>query len=131
MFRPLAAGNDNATLAAARRCARVTSTDYVPALLDRGRERPRAQGQSVQFQVADAEALPFDDGSFDVVLSTCSSSAMVSRSSACLPAGSFRPEAELFDAHDHTVGRRDTVHRRRAGLAAGIRRSRFPSTCAS
>jgi ubiquinone/menaquinone biosynthesis C-methylase UbiE len=66
----VAAGNGNATLAAARRFAQVTSTDYVPALLDRGRERARAEGQSVQFQVADAEALPFDDGSFDVVLST-------------------------------------------------------------
>ncbi len=66
----VAAGNGNATLAAARRFAEVTSTDYVPALLDKGRERARAEGLSVQFQVADAEQLPFDDGSFDVVLST-------------------------------------------------------------
>ena len=66
----VAAGNGNATLAAARRFADVTSTDYVPALLDRGRERARAENLSVRFQVADAEALPFDDGSFDVVLST-------------------------------------------------------------
>jgi ubiquinone/menaquinone biosynthesis C-methylase UbiE len=66
----VAAGNGNATLAAARRFADVTSTDYVPALLDKGRERARAEGLSVRFQVADAEALPFDDGSFDVVLST-------------------------------------------------------------
>ena len=66
----VAAGNGNATLAAARRFADVTSTDYVPALLDKGRERARAEDLSVQFQVADAEALPFDDGSFDVVLST-------------------------------------------------------------
>ena len=48
----------------------VTSTDYVPALLDKGRERARAEGLSVQFREADAEDLPFDDGSFDVVLST-------------------------------------------------------------
>src|SRR5512132_4126177 len=47
----VAAGNGNATLAAAHRFAQVTSTDYVPALLDRGRERARAEGQSVQFQV--------------------------------------------------------------------------------
>jgi ubiquinone/menaquinone biosynthesis C-methylase UbiE len=66
----VAAGNGNATLAAARRFADVTSTDYVPALLDKGRERARAEGLQVQFQVADAEALPFSDGCFDVVLST-------------------------------------------------------------
>lgn len=66
----VAAGNGNATLAAARRFADVTSTDYVPALLDKGGERARAEGLAVQFQVADAEALPFDDGRFDVLLST-------------------------------------------------------------
>jgi ubiquinone/menaquinone biosynthesis C-methylase UbiE len=66
----VAAGNGNATLAAARRFALVTSTDYVPALLDKGRERARAEGLPVQFQVADAEALPFEDGLFDAALST-------------------------------------------------------------
>ena len=66
----VAAGNGNATLAAARRFAEVTSTDYVPSLLDKGRERVRAEGLAVQFEVADAEDLPFDDASFDVVLST-------------------------------------------------------------
>jgi len=66
----VAAGNGNATLAAARRFARVTSTDYVPALLDRGAARAKAEGLQVEFRVADAEALPFDDASFDVVLST-------------------------------------------------------------
>ena len=66
----VAAGNGNATLAAARRFAHVTSTDYVPALLSKGRERARAEGLAVKFQEADVEALPFDDGSFDVVLST-------------------------------------------------------------
>jgi SAM-dependent methyltransferase len=66
----VAAGNGNATLAAARRFADVTSTDYVPALLDKGRERAQAEGLGVQFQVADAEDLPFADGSFDIVLST-------------------------------------------------------------
>ena len=66
----VAAGNGNATLAAARRFAEVTSTDYVPALLEKGRARARAEGFDVQFRVADAEDLPFADGSFDVVLST-------------------------------------------------------------
>jgi SAM-dependent methyltransferase len=66
----VAAGNGNATLAAARRFARVTSTDYVPALLDKGRERARAEGLAVRFQEADVEELPFPDESFDVVLST-------------------------------------------------------------
>src|SRR6186997_511732 len=66
----VAAGNGNATLAAARRFAQVTSTDYVPALLDKGRERARAEGLPVQFEAADVENLPFADGSFDVVLTT-------------------------------------------------------------
>src|SRR5947209_15641101 len=65
----VAAGNGNATLAAARRWCDVTSTDYVPALLDRGRERATAERLSVQFREADAEALPFADASFDVVMS--------------------------------------------------------------
>lgn len=66
----IAAGNGNATLAAARRFARVTSTDYVPALLQRGRERADAEGLQVSFRVADADALPFPDASFDVAIST-------------------------------------------------------------
>ena len=66
----VAAGNGNATLAAARRFAEVTSTDYVGALLDRGRERAAAERLPVTFQEADAEALPFGDGEFDVALST-------------------------------------------------------------
>jgi len=66
----VAAGNGNATLAAARRFCAVTSTDYVDALLDRGRARAVAEGLNVDFQGADAEALPFADAHFDVVLST-------------------------------------------------------------
>ncbi len=66
----VAAGNGNATLAAARRGAVVTSTDYVASLLERGAERARAERLPVSFQVADVEALPFDDASFDAVLST-------------------------------------------------------------
>jgi len=66
----VAAGNGNATLAAARRFAEVVSTDYVGTLLDRGRERAAADRLAITFQEADAEALPFVDASFDVVLST-------------------------------------------------------------
>ena len=66
----VAAGNGNATLAAARRFTEVVSTDYVGALLERGRERAAADRLPVTFREADAEALPFADASFDVVLST-------------------------------------------------------------
>jgi len=66
----VAAGNGNATLAAARRFAAVTSTDYVPALLESGRRRAQAEGFDVAFKVADAEDLPYPDASFNVVLST-------------------------------------------------------------
>ena len=66
----VAAGNGMASLAAARRWCDVTSTDYVPALLERGRARADAEGMAIEFKVADAENLPFDNNSFDVVLST-------------------------------------------------------------
>ena len=66
----VAAGNGNATLAAARRFCDVTSTDYVGALLEAGKARAHAEGLAVRFQEADAERLPFADAAFDVVLST-------------------------------------------------------------
>ncbi|WP_454695159.1 class I SAM-dependent methyltransferase [Achromobacter aegrifaciens] len=66
----VAAGNGNASLAAARRWCDVISTDYVPALLGRGRERAAAEHLQIEFQEADAEALPFPDGGFDAVVST-------------------------------------------------------------
>ena len=66
----VAAGNGNASLAAARRYCDVVSTDYVAALLERGRERAAAERLPIEFRVADAEALPFPDASFDAVLST-------------------------------------------------------------
>ncbi len=66
----VAAGNGNASLAAARRWGEVTATDYVGALLDRAKERATAERLTIQFQEADAEALPFSEGTFDVVLST-------------------------------------------------------------
>lgn len=66
----VAAGNGNASLAAARRFADVVSTDYVPDLLYKGRRRAEAEQLPMEFRVADAEDLPFDDASFDVVVST-------------------------------------------------------------
>jgi SAM-dependent methyltransferase len=66
----VAAGNGNATLAAARRFCEVTSTDYVPALLESGRARAEAEDQEIVFKEADAENLPFPDASFDAVIST-------------------------------------------------------------
>ncbi|MCL4182361.1 MAG: methyltransferase domain-containing protein [Burkholderiaceae bacterium] len=66
----VAAGNGNASLAAARRWCEVVATDYVPALLERARERADAERLDIQFREADAEALSFPDGSFDAVVST-------------------------------------------------------------
>ena len=66
----VAAGNGNATLAAARRGCVVTSTDYVPSLLDKGAARAHAEALNVTFETADAEALPYPDASFDAVVST-------------------------------------------------------------
>jgi ubiquinone/menaquinone biosynthesis C-methylase UbiE len=66
----VAAGNGNASLAAARRHAVVTSTDYVQSLLDKGSVRAAAENLPMRFRLADAEALPFADAGFDVVLST-------------------------------------------------------------
>jgi ubiquinone/menaquinone biosynthesis C-methylase UbiE len=66
----VAAGNGNATLAAARRWCDVVSTDYVASLLERGKARAAADGLSVAFKEADAEALPFGDATFDAVVST-------------------------------------------------------------
>ncbi|MDH3233206.1 MAG: class I SAM-dependent methyltransferase, partial [Alphaproteobacteria bacterium] len=66
----VAAGNGNATLAFARRWCDVTSTDYVGTLLERGRARAEAEALDVTFQIADAENLPFEDDTFDAVVST-------------------------------------------------------------
>ncbi len=66
----VAAGNGNVSLAAARRWCEVVATDYVPALLDRARERAAAERLPMEFREADAEALPFADASFDHVVST-------------------------------------------------------------
>lgn len=66
----VAAGNGNVSLAAARRGCEVVSTDYVPALLERARARAAGERLDIEFREADAEALPFDDESFDYVVST-------------------------------------------------------------
>jgi ubiquinone/menaquinone biosynthesis C-methylase UbiE len=66
----VAAGNGNVTLAAARRWCDVTSTDYVASLLERGRARAQAEGWKIAFEEADAEVMPFKDGTFDAVVST-------------------------------------------------------------
>ena len=66
----VAAGNGNVALAAARRWCQVVATDYVPALLERARERAAAERLDIEFREADAEALPFADATFDYVVST-------------------------------------------------------------
>ncbi|MFL5097438.1 MAG: class I SAM-dependent methyltransferase [Xanthobacteraceae bacterium] len=66
----VAAGNGNVSLAAARRWCDVIATDYVRALLERAQERAIADRLSVEVREADAESLPFPDGSFDVVVSS-------------------------------------------------------------
>lgn len=66
----VAAGNGNVSLAAARRWCDVVSTDYVSSLLERGRARAAAEGLTIEFKEADAEALPFVGAAFDVVVST-------------------------------------------------------------
>src|SRR4249919_1018376 len=66
----VAAGNGMVSLAAARRWCDVVSTDYVANLLERGRARAQAEGLNIEFMEADAEDLPFAEGTFDVVVST-------------------------------------------------------------
>jgi ubiquinone/menaquinone biosynthesis C-methylase UbiE len=66
----VATGSGNTAIAAARRHCEVVGADYVPALLERARERARAERLPVGFQEGDVENLPFEDESFDVVLST-------------------------------------------------------------
>jgi SAM-dependent methyltransferase len=66
----VACGAGNGAIAAARRNLEAVGLDYVPALLDRGRERAAAEGYDVEFVEGDAQALPFEDGSFDYVIST-------------------------------------------------------------
>lgn len=66
----VAAGSGNTAIAAARRFCLVSGVDYVPALLDRARERAAAERLEIEFRDGDAEAIPSGDASFDAVLST-------------------------------------------------------------
>ena len=66
----VACGTGNTAIAAARRRCHVTGVDYVVALLERARQRAAAERLTIEFRAADAEALPFADGSFDAVTST-------------------------------------------------------------
>jgi SAM-dependent methyltransferase len=66
----VACGAGNGAIAAARRNAEGVGLDYVPALLERARERAAAEGYECEFVEGDAQALPFEDGSFDYVIST-------------------------------------------------------------
>lgn len=65
----VACGSGNASLVVARRHCEVTGIDYVPALLERAKARAAAEGTPIDFRVADAQALPFEDAGFDAVLS--------------------------------------------------------------
>jgi ubiquinone/menaquinone biosynthesis C-methylase UbiE len=66
----VAAGSGNVALAAAEAGARVVASDLTPELFDDGRARAAERGLQLEWREADAEALPFADGEFDVVLST-------------------------------------------------------------
>lgn len=65
----VATGTGNAAIPAAQRGATVTASDLTPELLDAGRDRAEAEGLELEWVEADAERLPFEDGSFDVVMS--------------------------------------------------------------
>ena len=116
----VAAGNGNVSLAAARRWCDVVSTDYVPALLERGRERAAAERLPIDFREADAEALPFADASFDAVVSTFGvmftpdqDRAAAEMVRVCRPGGkiglaNWTPEGfigQLFKGHPGAAGR--------------------------
>lgn len=63
------AGSGNASVPAARRGADVVASDLTPELFDAGRRAAAATGVDLRWEEADAEALPYEDGAFDVVLS--------------------------------------------------------------
>lgn len=111
----VAAGNGNMTLAAARRYCNVVSTDYVGAWLRNGMQRAEAEKLSVAFREADAEDLPFEDASFDVVTSTfgvmftanqdaaASELARVCRSGGKIGMANWTPEGFIGDVF-RTIG---------------------------
>ena len=66
----VAAGTGNASIPAAKTGATVTASDLTPELFEAGRERAKAEGVELEWVEADAENLPFDDESYDVVMSS-------------------------------------------------------------
>ena len=121
----VAGGTGNAAIAAARCGCDVTCTDYVPALLERGRERAQAERLDIEFAVADAEALPYADGSYDAVLSVFGAMFAPDQPQAaaelvrvCRPGGLIAPRE--LDAGG--LPRRLVPHQRRARPAARRRR---------
>jgi ubiquinone/menaquinone biosynthesis C-methylase UbiE len=66
----VATGSGNTAISAARRFCEVTGSDYVPELIEAARKRADAEGLDIDFEVGDAEDLPYGDDSFDAVLST-------------------------------------------------------------
>jgi SAM-dependent methyltransferase len=126
----VAAGNGNATLAAAHRWCDVTSTDYVPSLLKAGQCRAQAEGYDIRFQEADAENLPFRDASFDAVMSTfgvmftpdqeksASEMARVCRPGGKIGLANWTPESfigQVFKTIGSMWPRRPASSRRRCG----------------
>jgi ubiquinone/menaquinone biosynthesis C-methylase UbiE len=113
----VAAGTGNAAIAAARCGCRVTASDYVSDLLDRGRRRAAAEHLTIEFEVADAENLPYPDGSYDAVLSvvgamfapdqerTAAELSRVCRSGGTIAMANWTPEGFLGDLF-RTIGRR-------------------------
>jgi SAM-dependent methyltransferase len=125
----VAGGTGNAAIAAARSNCRVTCTDYAPSLLERGRERARAERLEIAFEPADAEALPYADGAYDVVLSvfgamfapdqprTAAELARVCRPGGLIGLASWTPEGFLGDWFRATAAHAAPP----AGLASPLR----------
>jgi SAM-dependent methyltransferase len=125
----VAGGTGNAAIAAARSNCRVTGTDYVPELLERARERARAERLDIDFELADAEALPYEDGAYDVVLSvfgamfapdqarTASELARVCRPGGLIGLAAWTPDGFLGDWFRATAAHAAPP----AGLASPLR----------
>ncbi len=131
----VAAGNGNASLAAARRWCDVVATDYVPKLLDRARERADAERLSIEFREADAEHLPFSDDSFDVVVSSfgvmftpdqdraAAEMVRVCKSGGKIGLANWTPEGFIGQVFK-TIGKTCTAaHRRQVASAVGNTRT--------
>jgi SAM-dependent methyltransferase len=89
----VATGHGNAALAAVRRFCEVTGIDYVPEVLEAARKRAAAEGLVIDFQVGDAEEIPFPDASFDYVLSTLGAMFALDQEKTASCLGCASPEA--------------------------------------